>query len=205
MYLIEKPLAIATGCGFDVLSHHPVLIVDLGGGLIEIAIVSSGGIVVQKTLKNAGDHMNRLIFNYIHLKHGVILGEATCEELKIKLLDFTNHEKNMTVRGKSLESGLPKSVRVKSSDIREALLANMNQIIDAIKELLELSPPEIIDELLKKGIALSGSMAQVPGIADFIASEVKIDVYSVNQPADITINGLLKLSKNPKTIEQIRI
>lgn len=203
--LIEKPLAIAHGAGFDIFSHKPVFIVDLGSGLIEAAIISGGGIVAQKTLKNAGEHMNKLIYNYIHLKHGVILGEMTCEELKVNLLDFTNKEKTLTVRGKSLENGLPKSIRVKTGDVKEALITNFNQIIDSMKELLEISPPEIINEVLERGVVLTGGIAATKGLDKFIAREIKIDVYAVNQPTDATIHGLLKLLKHKEISEKIKI
>lgn len=196
VYLIEKSLATISGCNVDIFSHQPNLIVDLGGGLIELSIISSGGIVSQKTLKTAGDHMNKLIYNYIYLKYGVILGEATCESLKIDLLNFINDEKTTTIRGKSLETGLPKSVRITTSDIKEALLSNFNQISDGIKELIENSPPEILDELLKRGIILTGGLAQIEGIDRFFSNEIKIDVYRVEDVQNATINGLMKLSKN---------
>lgn len=196
VYLIEKSLATAAGCNIDIFSHQPNLIADLGGGLIELSIVSSGGIVSQKNLKTAGDHMNKLIYNYIYLKYGVILGEATCESLKIELLNFVNNEKATTIRGKSLETGLPKSVRITTSDIKEALLTNFNQISDGIKELIEDAPPEILDELLKRGIIITGGLAQIEGIDRFFSTEMKIDVYRVEDVNNATINGLMKLSKN---------
>lgn len=161
-----------------------------------MSIISSGGIVSHKTLKTAGDHMNKLIYNYTYLKYGVILGEATCESLKIELLNFTNTEKTTTIRGKSLETGLPKSVRITSSDIKEALLTNFNQIADGIRELIENSPPEILDELLNRGIILTGGLAQIEGIDQFFSKEIKMDVYRIEDVQHATINGLIKLSKN---------
>lgn len=205
VYLIEKSLATASGCNIDIFSHQPNLIADLGGGLIELSIISSGGIVSQKTLKTAGDHMNKLIYNYIYLKYGVILGESTCELLKIELLNFTNEEKTTTIRGKSLETGLPKSVRITTSDIREALLTSFNQITDGIKDLIENSPPEILDELLKRGILLTGGLAQIEGIDRFFSNEVKIDVYRIDDVQNATINGLMKLSKNFDHIVKLAI
>src|SRR5690606_37691326 len=114
--VIEKALATAAGCGYDIFSHEPHFIIDLGGGLIELSIISGGGIVAQRTLKTAGENMNKLIANYIYLKHALILGEMTCEDLKIQLLNFTDEDKSINVRGKSLETGLPKSAKIKSSD-----------------------------------------------------------------------------------------
>lgn len=203
--LVEKPIANAAGHHLNVFSHSPNLIVDLGGGLIEMAIISGGGIIAHKTLKNAGEHMNKLIYNYVYLKYGIILGENTCENLKINLLNFINDEKIATIRGKSLESGLPKSVRIKTSEIRESLINNFNQIIDGIKELIETSPPETIDELFKRGIILTGGLANVKGVDNFIASEIKMDTVCSNIPLENTINGLVNLSKRPENLSKLKI
>jgi rod shape-determining protein MreB and related proteins len=204
-FIIEKPLATASGCGINIFSHTPNLIVDMGGGLIEISIVSGGGIVSHKTLKSAGDHMNKLIYNYCYLKYGLILGESTCESLKIDLLNFVDKEEILTIRGKSLENGLPKSVRIKSSDVKEALLSTFNQISDGIKELIESSQPEILDELLNKGIIITGGLAQIKGIDTFFTKEIKIDVNIAQNPQHSTINGLLKLSESINTVEKIAL
>ena len=108
-----KPLATASGAGLNIFSHEPTLIADLGGGLIEVIDCWFERYPFPKTLKNAGDQMNKVIFNYIYLKYGIILGEATCEHLKIEVLNFKNTEKIVVTRGKSLENGLPKSVKIK--------------------------------------------------------------------------------------------
>ncbi len=205
VYCIEKSLATASGCNIDIFSHEPNLIVDLGGGLIELSIISSGGIVSQKTLKTAGDHMNKLVYNYVYLKYGIILGEATCEGLKIELLNFSNDEKTTTIRGKSLETGLPKSVRITTSDIKEALLSNFNQVVDGIKELIESSPPEILDELLQRGIILTGGLAHIDGIDRFFSNEIKIEVYKAADVENATINGLMKIARNPDYITKLSV
>ncbi|PIV10622.1 hypothetical protein COY13_03815 [Candidatus Roizmanbacteria bacterium CG_4_10_14_0_2_um_filter_36_35] len=205
VFLIEKPLATAAGCNLNIFSHQPNLIADLGGGLIELSIVGSGGIISQKTLKNAGDNMNKLIYNYVYLKYGVILGEATCEELKTDLLNFENTEKTITIRGKSLETGLPKSVRIKSSDIKEALLTNFNLIIDGIKELIESSPPEIVNEVMKQGVILTGGLSQIKGLDKFFEQEIKINVLTSENYQYATINGLIKLARNKEELSKLII
>lgn len=205
VYVIEKAMATAAGCGVNVFSHQPNLIADLGGGLIELSIIGSGGIIAQRTLKNAGDHMNKVIYNYIYLKYGIILGESTCEELKKNLLNFDMAEKSATIRGKSLESGLPKTVRVKSSDIKEALLTIFNQIIDNVKDLIESSAPEIVDEILKRGIILTGGLSNIPGLDKFIAQEIKIDVTTAPGLEYATINGLAKLASREDEFSKLII
>jgi len=201
--IIEKPVATAAGCGFDVFSHEPRLIADLGGGLVETSIISGGGIVSYKAQKNAGEHMNKLISNYAYLKNGIILGENTCEEIKINLLNFTGEEKTITVRGKSLENGLPKSIKMKTADLIEALLPNLNQIIDSIKELIEIAPPEIVDEVYKHGVTLAGNIAAVNKIDKHLAGELKIPVKIAENYGDATINGLMALDKDKKRLYNI--
>jgi len=203
IFLIEKPLANAYGCNINIFSHQPNLIIDLGGGLIELAIVGGGGIIAIKSLKNAGEYMNKLIYNYLYLKYGIILGESTCENIKIGLMNFENEEKTIAIRGKSLETGLPKTIRVKTSDIKEALLANFNQVLDSIKELIESSPPEILDELLKRGLILVGGLSRIKGIDRFLSKELKINVLINEHHEDTTIEGLLRLTKNPKIVEKL--
>lgn len=205
VFLIEKPLATAAGAGINVLFHQPTLIADLGGGLIELSIVGSSGILSQKTLKNAGDQMNKVIYNYVYLKYGIILGEATCEHLKIDILNFKNEEKIIVTRGKSLENGLPKSVKIKSSDINEALRVSFNQIIDGIKELIESSPPEVVDEVMQKGVILTGGLSRIEGIDKFFEDELKVGVYCSDKYEYTTINGLMKLSTNEEAFSKILI
>ena len=139
--------------------------------------------------------MDKIIANYTYLKHGIVLGESTCESIKINLLNFTTEEKMMSVRGKSLETGLPKTIKLKSSDVREALISQFHLVIDAIKELIEIAKPEIADAIFKNGIALAGSMAALPGIDAFFTGELKIDTFVVEHYADATIYGQMKLDR----------
>lgn len=205
VHLIEKPLATAIGCGFNIFAHKPILVVDMGGGLVEMAIVSGGGIVTQKTLKAGGEQMNKLIYDYIYLKHGLILGEMTCEVLKISLLSFHDTDKTMIVRGKSLETGLPKSVKVKTQDIQEALLATINQIVDGVKELIEMSLPEVVDEIYTQGIVLTGGLASIPGIDKFFHSELKIKTELSPNIDSSTIFGLMKVGRRKETLHRLAL
>lgn len=203
--LVDRALATAAGCGFDIFSHEPKLVMDLGGGLIEMSVISGGGVVTQKALKTAGNNMNKIIANYTYLKHGLVLGENTCEDLKIKLLNFNNQEDTINVRGKSLESGLPKSIKLKSSDIREALISQFHHIVDAARELIENAPPEIADAIFKNGIALTGKIASIKGIDKYFFDELKIDTYVVNHHEDATIYGLMRLNKVPGQLYKVAI
>ncbi|MFW5703257.1 MAG: rod shape-determining protein [Patescibacteria group bacterium] len=198
--IIERAIATAAGCGFNVFSHHPHYIIDMGAGLFELSIISGGGIVAQRTLKNAGDYMNKQISNYVHMKYGVILGENTCEDIKKELLNFNGDELTHAVRGKSMETGLPKSIKLKTSDIKEALASIFNQVLDATKELIEVSPPEVADEVFRNGIALTGNVSSIPGIDHFFTKELKIETYVAKHYADATIYGLMNLDKDRENI-----
>ena len=202
-YLIEEPLACATGAGLNIMSHSPHLIVNLGAGIISLSIISGGGIVIEKTLRYGGDHMNHLIANYIYLKFGVIVGDLTCEELKLTLLSFDDQNKTSLVRGKSLENGLPKSIRIKSSDIKEALINTFMQIADGIKELIEMSPPEVVDDIYIGGIILTGGLAKIPYIKSYFADELKIKCHVTENPLEETIIGIQKIAKSEDLLRRV--
>lgn len=203
--IYEKAIVTGIGCGCNVFIHHPVCIIDMGGGLIEISILSGGGVVLQKTLKTAGEHMNKLVYNYLYLKHGIVLGENTCEELKKTLITFGDEDTVMQVRGKSLETGLPKSIKVRSADIKEALLTSFNHILDAMKEVVELAPPEVVDELYKNGVLLTGGLANIPQIDRYFTKELNIPVKIAEQKQHATINGILKVSRRAEQVQRLRI
>lgn len=204
-FLIEKPLVAAYGSDLPVFSKSPVFIIDIGGGMIEIAIIIMGGIVKSRVLKLGGDHMDKLIINYLHLKYGLMIGEQTAENLKNELFNLKDKKKVLTVRGKSLENGLPKSVRVTSQDIQEALGTVTNQLIDGIKELIETVPPEIIDGLMKNGITMTGQLSQVEGLSDHIMNEVKIPIQVTANPESSTIRGIMKLFRKPELLKRVII
>jgi len=193
--LVEKPLATATGIDAGFSFQEPTLVVDLGGGAFEISIVSGQGIVSEKTLYMAGEAMNKTISNYVYLKHGIILGESSCERLKTELMHFGRSEKQTMVRGKSLENGLPKSIRIRSDELKEALLPGFKLVIESIRELIESSPPELVDEVYNRGIILTGGGSTIPGISDFFSAELNIPTKTHHNSVDATIIGLIEISK----------
>ena len=204
-HLVDRPVVTALGAGCDVFTSKPVFVVDIGAGSVELAIIIMGGIVHSRVLKIGGDHMDKLIYNYLHLKYGLIIGELTAENLKNELYTLDDKKLTKTIRGKSLENGLPKSVRVTSADIREALSVPLNRIIDGMKELIETSPPEIIDGLIRSGAVLTGGLAQVPGIDQHIMKEVKIPVEIAHEPADATVRGIFSLFEDEERLKRVVI
>src|SRR3989344_3317994 len=198
-FLIEEPMAAAIGEGISIFQPTGKMVVDIGGGTTEVAVISLGGIVVSRSLKLAGDDMDRAIGHYIRLKHGVLLGEKTIEELKIKLgsayessgkgkaergkfaggkkNDFSERlEKMAVVRGRDIESGLPKSIRITEVEIREALSPIVAKIIEGIVDVLEEAPPELTADILEQGILLTGGGSQLLGLDSLIVERTHIPV-----------------------------
>jgi rod shape-determining protein MreB len=203
--IVERAIATTMGCGYNVFLHEPVCIIDMGGGTVEISIISGGGIVQQKTIKNAGEHMNKLLQNYLYLKHGIVLGESTVEELKLALFDLTGEDHIQDVRGKSLETGLPKSIKVRTNEVKEALQSHLNQIVDAVKELIEVAPPEVVDEIYKAGIVLTGGVAHAPGMDTYLEHELNMPVRTSQHIDTSTVSGLMRIGKRADWRDKLRV
>ncbi len=176
VHLIEEPLAAAIGVGIDISQPYGSMIVDMGGGTSDVAVISLGGIVTSKSIKVAGDKFNEAIVRYIRKKYNVLIGERTAEDLKINIGCVYRRDENLTmdVRGRSLVSGLPKTITVSSLEMLEALTETSAEIVEAIKAVLEKTPPELIGDISARGIILTGGGALVYGMDRLIESETGI-------------------------------
>lgn len=164
-YLVEEPMAAAIGAGLAVDDPRGIFIVDIGGGTTEIAVISLGGVVVGKSVRIAGDEMDEAIMNYFRLKYSLLLGQPTAERIKIEIGNVHEGKEEFTVvRGRDLETGLPKSKKISSNEVREALSPVITQIINNIKDSLEEAPPELVSDILEDGIVLAGGGALIKGI-----------------------------------------
>lgn len=206
-YLIEEPMAAAIGAGINIDDTRGSMIVDIGGGTTEMAVIALGGIVVNKSIRIAGKEMDEAIVNFLRLKYGVLIGERTAEELKInvggdKKLD---EEKHAVVRGRDLETGLPKSLRVSSSEIREAMAPVLNQIIDAIKDLIEETPPELVADVLEKGMVMAGGGSLLYGVDKMIAQATKMPVWVADEPMAAVVRGCARVLEDYKLLDKVRI
>lgn len=205
--LVEEPMAAAIGSGLSVEKADGQLVVDVGGGTTEIAVVSLAGIVINKSLRVAGSEMDEAIVKSTRLKHGLLLGEATAEEVKMAIgsaVPFPS-EKSYVVRGRNLEKGLPKSLKLVSGEVREALAGVVREIVAAVAGTIEETPPELVADILKHGIVLSGGGAQLYGIDKVIAEETRMPVWMVDDPQDAVVRGLAKLLRNGKLLEQVKV
>ncbi len=206
-YLVEEPMAAAVGAGLAVWEPIGSMIVDIGGGTSDMAVISLGGVVTGKSLKMAGDTMERDIINYVRFRFGLALGEKTAEEVKMLLGSAFPMpvEKQMVVRGRDLEKGLPKSVKLTSTQIREALSPTINTIVDAIRDTIEDAPPELAADISERGIVLCGGGALLWGLPKFISSETKMPVVVANEPLTCVVLGCAKLLENQELLEKVKI
>lgn len=184
VYILEEPMAAAIGAGIDVDAPMGSMIVDIGGGTSEVAVISLGGIVTWKTIRIAGDSHDDAIASYIRRKYGISTGRHNAEDIKFKIgtVQKSGNELKEIVSGRNAVSGMPCSTYVTGSDIRAALIPQISSIIDAIKAVLEDTPPELSADILKSGITLTGGGALLDGLDRVICNAVNIPVRLAEQP-----------------------
>ena len=206
-YLVEEPMAAAIGAGIEVDEPVGSMIVDIGGGTSEIAIISLGGVVVGRSLKVAGDEMDRDIINYVRTRYGLALGEKSAEDVKLLLGSAYPMpvEKQMTVRGRDLEKGLPKSIRLNSTQIREALSPTISTIVDNIRDTINDAPPELAADVAERGIVICGGGALIYGLPKLISAETKMPVTVAVDPLSCVVLGCASLLKNNALLDRVKI
>ncbi len=189
--LIEQPMAAAIGAGLPIEAAKGSMIVDIGGGTAEVAVVALGDIVTSRSVKVAGDSYDEAIINYIRKKYSLLIGERTAEDIKIQIGSAFPYEGEgaMNVKGRNLVDGLPKDVEVSSDEIREALKDNISQVLDAIRTTLENTPPELAADIIDGGITLTGGGALLRGLDKLIEKEVNIPVTISDNPLDCVVEG----------------
>ncbi|OAA83467.1 rod shape-determining protein [Clostridium ljungdahlii] len=189
--LMEEPMAAAIGAGLPVNEPTGSMIVDIGGGTTEVAIISLGGIVTSKSLRIAGDELDQAIIGYIKKEYNLMIGERTAENVKIELGSAFDigEENSMEIRGRDLISGLPKVINITEGEIREALKEPVAAIIDAIKTTLEKTPPELASDIMDKGIMLAGGGAMLRGLDQLINQETHMPVHIAESPLDCVALG----------------
>ncbi|NFN86526.1 rod shape-determining protein [Clostridium sporogenes] len=189
--LMEEPMAAAIGAGLPVNEPTGSMIVDIGGGTTEVAIISLGGIVTSKSLRVAGDELDQSIINYIKKEYSLMIGERTAENIKVELGSAyaIEEDKTMEIRGRDLISGLPKVVTISGKEVREALSEPVMSIIEAIKTTLEKTPPELASDIMDKGIMLAGGGALLRGLDHLINEETHMPVHIAESPLDCVAIG----------------
>jgi rod shape-determining protein MreB len=208
-YLIEAPIAAALGAGLPIFEAAGALIVDIGGGTTELAVISLGGIVLNKSLRLAGDEMDEAIINYLRLKYSFLIGLPTAESLKAEIGSAmetkAKDEKLMVIRGRDLASGLPKSIRVNASEVREALSPLLNQITRAMADIIEETPPELLGDITQRGIFITGGVAQLPGLDKLIEETVKIPCTVMEDPMTAVVRGCAKVLEDESLLQKVKV
>lgn len=205
-HLIEEPMAAAIGAGLPVENPEGIFVVDIGGGTAEIAAISLGGIVVGRSIRVAGDEMDQAIANYVKLKYSLLLGESTAEDVKISIGSATpSEEKFAVVRGRDLEKGLPKSLKLSSAEVREALSPTLQEIVGNIVDTLEETPPELISDIMDRGIVMAGGGSLLPGIDEVVAEATKMNVYVAEDAITCVVRGCGQILADHSLLDKIRI
>ena len=179
VHLIEEPLAAAIGANLDIMEASGSMVIDIGGGTTDIAVISLGGIVVRSSIKTAGDKFDEAIIKYVRKKHKLMIGERTAESLKINIGSAYKREKEMSmeIRGRDLITGLPKNISISSEEMREALMEPVNAIAECTHSVLEKTPPELAADIADKGIVMTGGGALLNGLDKLIQDVTKVPVY----------------------------
>ena len=190
-YLIEEPMAAAIGAGLPVAESVGSMIIDCGGGTTEVAVIALGGIVVNRSIRIAGDEMDEEIIQYARQKYNLLIGERMAERVKIAIGSACPlpEEKTMTIYGRNLITGLPQAIEVSSVEIREALTGSINTIIATVKETIDDTPPELVADLIERGIAMAGGASQLQGLAERLTQETKMRVYVADDPVTCVVRG----------------
>lgn len=190
-YMIQEPAAAAIGAGLPINEGFGNMIVDIGGGTTEVAVVSTGGIVISRSLRVAGDELDQDIIEYLRSKYNLFIGEQMAEKVKIAIGSAypLKDEKTVDVRGRNLITGLPEAIEVSSIEIREALSSSVQVIIDTIKDALDECPPEILSDLMDNGICLAGGTSQLQGLAERLSNEIRVRVWVAEDPMTCVARG----------------
>lgn len=209
VFLVEKIMAAAIGAGLNIIGSAGLLVMDIGGGTTDLALISLGGIVQGKTLRLAGDEMTKVITNFLRLKYSLLVGEVSAEELKMEigsaLLTSKGEEKKMIIRGRGLETGMPVSIKIEAAEVREALSPIINQLVVAINDLIESTPPELLGDITKSGICLCGGSAKLLGLDRLILETTKIPAWVAEKPEDCVVKGCGKLLEDENLLKKVKI
>lgn len=191
VYLIEEPMAAAIGVRMPVHDSVGNMIIDMGGGTTDIAVISLGGIVTSKNVRIAGDRLNQDIIDYARDEFKILLGEKTAEDTKINIGSVSKSSDGLEtiIRGRDLVTGLPREVLITDSDIKEAIIKSIRILVSAVKEVIEQTPPELVADIMHRGIVIVGGGAMLKGLAKLLESEIKIPIHVAEDPLTAVVRG----------------
>ena len=203
-YLIEEPLAAALGAGLDIAEPCGAMVVDIGGGTTDVAVLSLGGIVVSESLRIGGDRFDESLVSFVKKEYKIMIGERTAEEMKVQIGTAFPNSRNetMEVRGRDLLSGLPKTVRITSEETREALAEPVALIVQCVKSVLENTPPELASDIMDRGIVMTGGGSLLHGLDRLIQEETGIPTYLAEDPLSCVALGTGKALESLENLEE---
>jgi len=206
-FLIEEPMAAAIGAGLPITEARGSMVVDIGGGTTEVAIFSMGGIIVSRSIRVAGDEMDEDIIQYMRTKYNLLIGERMAERAKVEAGSAfpLPEEKTYTMRGRNLVSGLPEAVEVSSVELREALSNSVQVVIDAIKDALDETPPELIADLMESGICMAGGGSQLAGLTERVGEEVNMRVWLAEDPMTCVARGAGRVLEDYDNLRRVLV
>jgi len=207
VYLIEEPMAAAIGASLDVAEPSGSIIVDIGGGTTEVAVISLGGIVVSNSLRIAGDELEEDIVNYIKREMNLAVGETTAEQIKMQIgcaLPLMT-DMSMEIRGRDLGNGLPRNVIITSSQVQEAMADSIGEIVDIVKMTLEKTPPELAADIMEKGIVLAGGGALIQNLDKLLSLSTGMPIYIAESPLDCVVKGTGKTLEDLEKLKHVLI
>ena len=207
VYLIEEPMAAAIGADLPIAESRGSMVVDIGGGTTEVAIFAMGGIVISRSVRVAGDEMDDDIIAYTRGKYNLLIGERMAERIKMRIGSAHPLEEELTlsVRGRNLITGLPQEIDLSSIEIREALAPSVNIIIDTVKDALDETPPELIADLMEIGVALAGGGAQLQGLANRLADEIKMHVWVAEDSMTCVARGAARILEDYQSLHSVLV
>lgn len=209
VFLVEEPMAAAIGASLPISEPQGSMIVDMGGGTSEIAVISLGGVVTNKSLRVAGDEMDQEIINYARSRYNLLVGDRTAEEIKILIGNAYPYEGDKEdkalLRGRDLKTGLPKSIEVNAAEIREALKNPLFTIVNAVKDAIEETPPELVADILKSGITLAGGTSLIKGFDRLMAEETKMPVTLAKDPLTCVVRGCGVVLEDIELLKRVKV
>jgi len=207
VYMVEEPVAAAIGVGLPIQEPSGSMIIDIGGGTTEMAVISLAGIVFSKSIRTAGDEMDVAIINYLKKTYNLMIGERTAEEIKMKIGSAypLDEEMTMEVRGRDLVAGLPKMISISSEEVRESLAEPIAQIVEAIRITLERTPPELSADLMEKGLILAGGGSLLRGLDKLISEETGLPVHIADDPLTAVALGTGKVLSEIQYLKRLAV
>src|SRR2546422_792285 len=205
-YLVEEPMAAAIGAGLPVMEPGGSMIVDIGGGTTEGAVISMGGVVGGTSNRTAGDEMDAEIVSYARQVHNMLIGERTAEEVKIEAGSAYPLEREITIelKGRDLATGLPKAVEVSSVEIRDTLSSSVNAIVESVRQTIEITPPELVADIMSTGIILAGGGALLRGLDRRLAQETRFPVYVAEEPLTCVVRGAAEVLEEAAILQKLQ-